>query len=314
MTRNSRIRLASITLACAALLLASRDAAGQETVGPSKGALVIVGGAMHQDEILARFIELAGGPHARIVVVPTAASSSEQYDYTNHRMADTLEEHYKIEQITIVHTHDREVADTEAFVAPIGQATGVWFSGGRQWRLTKAYRGTRTEKAFHDVLRRGGVIGGSSAGATIQGSFLARGDTRGNGVMIGDFQHGFAFLENAAIDQHVVPRKRQLDMIHLLEDPTGLMLGTRRPLSKAQTQNATWSQSNRAASAWNRIREATRPPTDRRSTCLHPANRDNGSDRRIWRSPGRPAWSRRRPPTGRWDRHACNAGDCPVAR
>jgi len=205
---------------------ARRAADGGETLGPSKGALVIVGGGgsrTHQGRILARFIELAGGEHACIVVVPTAASSSEKHDYANDRMAARIKEGYKVEQVTVVHTHDRKVADTEAFVKPITRATGVWFSGGRQWRLTKAYRGTRTEKAFHGVLRRGGAIGGSSAGATIQGSFLARGDTRGNSAMIGDFQHGFAFLKNAAIDQHVVPRKRQLDMIRLLEDPKGRM-------------------------------------------------------------------------------------------
>jgi len=198
---------------------------GPETLGPGKGALVIVGGGggTHQSRILGRFIELAGGEQARIVVVPTAASSSEQYDYANHRMAGRIKEHYKVKRVTIVHTHDRKLADTAAFVDPIRQATGVWFSGGRQWRLTKAYRGTRTEKAFHDVLRRGGAIGGSSAGATIQGSFLARGDTRGNSLMIGDFQHGFAFLQNVAIDQHVVPRRRQPDMIRLLEDPQGRM-------------------------------------------------------------------------------------------
>lgn len=201
---------------------------GAETLGPSKGALVIVGGGRsgtHQSKFLARFIELAGGEDARIVVVPTAASSSEKYDYANHRMAKRIKERYKVEQVTIVHTHDRKVADTEAFVKPIGRATGVWFSGGRQWRFTKAYRGTRTEKAFHGVLHRGGVIGGSSAGATIQGSFLVRGDTRGSSILIGKFQHGFGFLKNAAIDQHVVPRKRQLDMIQILEDPKGRMKG-----------------------------------------------------------------------------------------
>ncbi len=62
------------------------------------------------------------------------------------------------------------------------------------------------------------MIGGLSAGATIQGSFLVRGDTSGNRIMIGNFQHGFGFLKNAAIDQHVVPRKRQLDMLDVLND------------------------------------------------------------------------------------------------
>ena len=223
---DSEVIFGDKTKKVAASKPAAAAADGAETLGPTKGALVIVGGGRsgtHQSRILGRFIELAGGKDARIVVVPTAASSSEKYDYANHRMAGRIKERYKVKQVTIVHTHDRKVADTEAFAKPIGQATGVWFSGGRQWRFTKAYRGTRTEKAFHGVLQRGGVIGGSSAGATIQGSFLVRGDTRGSRIMIGNFQHGFGFLKNAAIDQHVVPRKRQLDMIQILKDPKGRM-------------------------------------------------------------------------------------------
>ncbi|MCC7084426.1 MAG: hypothetical protein IT427_05420 [Pirellulales bacterium] len=73
------------------------------------------------------------------------------------------------------------------------------------------------------MLARGGAIGGSSAGATIQGSFLTRGDTRGNLTMIGDHQRGFGYITNCAIDQHVVARKRQNDLIELLSDPNRQM-------------------------------------------------------------------------------------------
>ncbi len=194
-----------------------------QTTGPAKGTLILVGGgggnATAAKSIYGRFVALAGGKDARIVVVSTAASSSPSYDYFNDRFARMLKQRYGAGRVTIVHTHDRKEADTEAFVKPINEATAVWFGGGRQWRFTKAYRGTLAEKAFHAVLERGGVIGGSSAGATIQGSFLARGDSRTNRIMVGDHQHGFSFLKNAAIDQHIVPRKRQLDMLDVLNDP-----------------------------------------------------------------------------------------------
>lgn len=228
MTGRPRVNFSVLTLIVAVnvagvLLWGAEDA---ETTGPRKGALIIIGGGsskIQQAKFLSRFIKLAGGENAKIVIVPTAASSSKGYDYANHRLARQLKNQFKVKQVAVVHTHDRKVADTEEFVKPITQATGVWFTGGRQWRLTKAYRGTLTEKAFHGVLLRGGAIGGSSAGATIQGSFLVRGDTRGNRILIGKFQHGFGFLKNAAIDQHVVPRNRQLDMISVLEDPTKRM-------------------------------------------------------------------------------------------
>ena len=95
--------------------------------------------------------------------------------------------------------------------------TGVWFSGGRQWRLVDAYGGTKSEEAFNGVLERGGVIGGSSAGASIQGSYLVRGDTKTNTVMMGDHQEGFGYLKNVGIDQHLLKRNRQFDMVEVIE-------------------------------------------------------------------------------------------------
>jgi len=76
---------------------------------------------------------------------------------------------------------------------------------------------------FRQVLDRGGVIGGSSAGATIQGSFLARGDTKNNQVMMGDHQEGFGYISNIAIDQHVLARNRQFDMYGILREHPELL-------------------------------------------------------------------------------------------
>lgn len=190
-------------------------------VGPQNGSLVIMGGGGKDrtfPQIFAKFVELAGGKNARIVVVPTAASSDPNHNYQRSWAID-LARSMGVREATILHTHDRKVADSEEFVKPLKTATGVWFGGGRQWRFTKAYGGTRTEKAFHQVLDRGGAIGGSSAGATIQGSFLARGDTSGNTIMVGDVQRGFGFMRNTAIDQHLIARGRQKDLLKVLEDP-----------------------------------------------------------------------------------------------
>ena len=73
-------------------------------------------------------------------------------------------------------------------------------------------------------MKRGGVIGGSSAGASIQADFLVRGDSRTNRIMIGDHQRGLGFIENCAIDQHVIKRGRQMGLVKVLTDPDGKML------------------------------------------------------------------------------------------
>lgn len=183
-------------------------------VGPENGSLVVVGGAMRSPEIYERFIRLAGGPDAHIVLVPTAGGG-EEYDEFYGGMNAWRDAGAR--NLTLLHTTDPAVADTEEFIEPLETAGGVFFFGGRQWRLVDAYGGTRAEEAFREVLERGGVIGGSSAGASIQGSFLVRGDTGTNTIMMGDHQRGFGYLRGVGIDQHVLRRNRQFDMVEVIE-------------------------------------------------------------------------------------------------
>lgn len=187
---------------------------GTPEVGPENGSLFVVGGAMRSPRLFQRFIQLAGGPEAHIVLIPTAGEA-EDYD-DSYRGLEAWREH-GARNLTVLHTRDRAVADTDAFVEPLGTADGVFFFGGRQWRLVDAYGGTKTETELRKVLERGGVIGGSSAGATILGSFLVRGDTGGNDIMMGDHQRGFGYLRGVAIDQHLLRRNRQFDMIEVIE-------------------------------------------------------------------------------------------------
>jgi cyanophycinase len=98
------------------------------------------------------------------------------------------------------------------------QARGIWFGGGRQWRFIDAYENTKAHEAFRQVLRRGGVIGGSSAGATIQGDYLCRGSPLNNTDMICEgYERGLGFLPGVAIDQHFAQRKRFPDMTALMK-------------------------------------------------------------------------------------------------
>lgn len=96
---------------------------------------------------------------------------------------------------------------------PLRTARAVWITGGRQWRLADAYLGTRTLREIHALLARGGVVGGSSAGASIQASYLVRGAPWGNKtVMAPGHEEGFALLRGTAIDQHTNTRLRAEDI------------------------------------------------------------------------------------------------------
>jgi len=197
-----------------ALLVLSVAAPAAQQIGPKNGSLVIVGGNMQDPDIVKRFIDLAGGPEAPIVVIPTAGED-DGYDQYWSGLRQWRENGAK--NLTVLHTRDRKAAETEAFVKPIQQARGVFFSGGRQWRLADSYLNTRTHREIQHLLDRGGVVGGSSAGATILGSFLVRGDTKGNEKMIGDHVDGLALVKNSAIDQHLLRRNRQFDLIEVVE-------------------------------------------------------------------------------------------------
>jgi cyanophycinase len=200
-----------LTLIC--LLLGAPPLAAQE-IGPANGALVIVGGGRLDAAILERFLALAGGADVPIVVIPTAGGG-DAYDQYWVGLGELKAA--GATRLTVLHTTDRSVANTDPFVQPLREARGVWFPGGRQWRLADAYLGTRVHEELRALLARGGVIGGTSAGATIQGSYLARGDTRSNTIMMGDHVEGMAFLRNVAIDQHLLRRNRQFDLIEIVQ-------------------------------------------------------------------------------------------------
>ena len=199
--------------AAVALVAAAPTPASAQQVGPESGSLIVAGGALRDPAVFARFVELAGGPSAPIVVIPTAGGADEYNQYFSGRRPF---ENAGAREVTVLHTYDPEVADTDAFAEPLRRARGVWFTGGRQWRLADSYLDTKVHEALWDVLARGGVIGGSSAGASIQGSYLVRGDTRTNTVMMGDHEVGLGFLKGVAIDQHLLRRNRHFDLIEVI--------------------------------------------------------------------------------------------------
>jgi cyanophycinase len=207
-------------------LLAVRRSAFQRTQAPfplkkpnlpvvPRGALVIGGGGKMPLAVYERFVELAGGPNSLIVVVPTSMPDPIPDEAVEAKMLRRA----GARNLKVLHTRDRKVADSAAFIAPLKKAKGVWFTGGRQYKLVDAYEGTLTERAFHDLLRRGGVIGGASAGASIQSEYMPRGDPLNNTRITAEgYERGFCFLQGTAVDQHFFARKRQRDMTELLKE------------------------------------------------------------------------------------------------
>ena len=214
--RKSLATLGSLVLGLLLILplAASRPDSAQTTASP-KGWLILHGGGVIEPEIRERFIALAGGPDANIVMIPTALADSEIPGRSQQ-----IARFFGLRNFTELHTRDRDQANSDAFVEPLRHASGVWIDGGRQWRLVDAYADTAVEREIKALLARGGVVFGSSAGASIQASFLIRGapgtlaNPEGDNTIVvaPGYEVGFGFLPNSAVDQHVEERSRETDL------------------------------------------------------------------------------------------------------
>lgn len=182
---------------------------GPVKVGPARGTVVVVGGGSMGPEVYKAFIDAAGGPDALILDVPNAGGADSVTPNTGQAWRKN-----GARNVVVLFTKDRKIADSDSFTAIIKKAGGIWFEGGRQFHLVQDYGGTRTERAFMDLLQRGGVVGGSSAGASILGDFMVRGaPSNDNRIMdYPGYETGFGYLRNVGIDQHVVARSRLPDM------------------------------------------------------------------------------------------------------
>jgi len=233
MNTRTRLTFRFVLMVLTLTIALSAPIAAQQATeyGPATGTLVIVGGGSTAGTgIMERFIELGGGAEeGRFVIVPTAGGNYDREGnlrvFDEDRVLASWRER-GVMNVSMLHTHDAKLADTEAFSADLVQATAVWFNGGRQWNIVDSYAGTRTYDLFHEVLERGGVIGGSSAGATIQGEYLVRGATEGSQIVMTDeenHQLGFEFLRKSAIDQHINARMRWDDIIPVIEQQPHLL-------------------------------------------------------------------------------------------
>jgi len=194
-----------------------------------KGWLVLEGGGkLRNTAVLHRFVSLAGGRRARLVLIPTAAIRNMGWQFDAAFVAKETEwakDVFAIDDVTIVHTYDRKEADTGAFVEPLRRATAVWIEGGDDTPLYDAYAGTLTQKEIRAVLDRGGVVGGTSAGASVLGSMLLKlpKKTAEASANSGDAPViGFGLFDSV-IHPHFTTRNRQVEMSQFLESHPGLL-------------------------------------------------------------------------------------------
>ena len=177
----------------------------------TKGKLVIVGG-VQTSEIVKKYVELAGGINARIIVIPNAGS--EPVKWSKVQVEEFAEFGAKADYLLFT----RETADDEINLKKMDSANAVFFLGGDQSDLARDMLDTKLLSKVFDIYNYGGVVGGSSAGAAIMsevmitGNELVNADSNEAFITIEkgnvEVKRGFGFLKNAIIDQHFLKRKR----------------------------------------------------------------------------------------------------------
>ena len=186
------------------------------SVGPGAGSLMICGGGKLPDDVRRRFLDLAGGSNARIVVIPTAHAAADGADAEDLYVKPWRD--LGATAVTMLHTRSRAMADDPTFLAPLREATGVWISGGKQSVLADMYGETEVERQLKAVVGRGGVVGGTSAGAAVMTRVMIQSGRREAKV-----GRGFDLLADAVVDQHFLKRKRVDRLVGLLGKNPGLL-------------------------------------------------------------------------------------------
>jgi cyanophycinase len=192
------------------------------------GHLVIIGGGedrKHDKEILARFVELAGGPEARIVVLTAASQiADEMWEVYDKAFGDL-----GVKTRVHVPLNSRQDANSDQVVDEVARADGIFMTGGDQKRLLAIIGGTALDAEMHTALKvRGACIGGTSAGASaMSGHMLAQGRTdllpEKGAVSLGA---GLGFLHRVVIDQHFSERQRLSRLLSLVaQNPYLLGIG-----------------------------------------------------------------------------------------
>lgn len=188
------------------------------------GHLLLIGGGFKPPELLRRFVELAGGGEKPVVVFPLASEKSRPTGVELEAQLVAA----GAKHVRVVHIDERRDALKPEMVEEVRRAGGVFFGGGDQNRISQRLVDTPLLESIRELMERGGVVAGTSAGAACQSEvmFVGEGDEtvlRASNIVT---TRGIGLLPGTIVDSHFVARKRQGRLESLvLEHPELLGLG-----------------------------------------------------------------------------------------
>jgi cyanophycinase len=180
------------------------------------GTLMICGGGHSLEAVHKEFIRLAGGPKARIVLIPSAKTFESRQAMEKVYAAWRS---YRVASFAFLDARNREESNSPAVAGLLKGATGVWMAGGAQSRLADLYDGTKVEDGIREVFQRGGVVAGTSAGAAFMSRVMIR-YGRPPQTSVG---RGLGLIDKAVVDQHFTQRHREARLLDVLAKNQGLL-------------------------------------------------------------------------------------------
>ncbi|HYM27521.1 MAG TPA: cyanophycinase [Steroidobacteraceae bacterium] len=176
--------------------------------GQERGWIIPIGGAENKENdrrILERFVRASGGPEADIVVIPTASRIHE----TGARYEQVFTE-IGVGRVTVMDFDTRRDCQERGRLHRLEQASGIFFTGGNQLRLTTLLGGTPVAKLIRTANAHGVTVGGTSAGASILSEHMIAAGDEGSSMVAGSVRlaPGLGLTNRFIIDQHFRQRDR----------------------------------------------------------------------------------------------------------
>jgi cyanophycinase len=176
--------------------------------GRTRGWIIPIGGAENKENdrhILERFVRVSGGSDADIVVIPTASRLHE----TGPRY-EKLFRDIGAARVTVMDFDTRRDCHEPGRLQRLEEASGVFFTGGNQLRLTTLLGGTPVAKLIRTSNAQGVTVGGTSAGASILSEHMIAFGDEGSSVISGSVRlaPGLGLTNRFIIDQHFRQRDR----------------------------------------------------------------------------------------------------------
>jgi cyanophycinase len=176
--------------------------------GQRRGWIIPIGGAENKENdrrILERFVSVSGGDAADIVVIPTASRMHE----TGSRYEQIFRD-VGAHRVTVMDFDTRRDCHEAGRLERLGEASGIFFTGGNQLRLTTLLGGTPVAKLIRMRNANGVAVGGTSAGASILSEHMIATGDEGASLIAGSVRlaPGLGLTNRFIIDQHFRQRDR----------------------------------------------------------------------------------------------------------